>query len=76
MELIATLEGEPRGVYCGAVGVLRPGGDATFNVAIRTMTIDAGTRAARFPVGGGIVWDSRAGEEYDEALLKARVLGG
>jgi para-aminobenzoate synthetase/4-amino-4-deoxychorismate lyase len=36
MRLIAELEGRPRGIYCGAVGVIRPGGTATFNVPIRT----------------------------------------
>ena len=39
MRLIAELEGQPRGVYCGAVGVIRPGGEATFNVPIRTLTL-------------------------------------
>lgn len=36
MRLIADLESAPRGVYCGAIGVLAPGGDARFSVAIRT----------------------------------------
>ena len=39
MQLIRQLEAGPRGVYCGAVGVVRPGGAATFNVAIRTVTV-------------------------------------
>ena len=34
MRLIRELEDTPRGVYCGAVGVVRPGGNATFNVPI------------------------------------------
>ena len=41
---IASLEETPRGVYCGAVGVVRPGGDDfTFNVAIRTAVVDIKT---------------------------------
>jgi para-aminobenzoate synthetase/4-amino-4-deoxychorismate lyase len=76
-ELIAGLEDLPRGVYCGAVGYLAPGGDgprARFNVAIRTVTVDAETRTAEYGVGGGITWDSRSANEYDETVAKARVL--
>ncbi len=74
MKIIAARETEPRGVYCGAVGLLKPGGDAVFNVAIRTVAIDRDSGTASCGVGGGIVWDSTAGDEYAEALLKARFL--
>jgi para-aminobenzoate synthetase/4-amino-4-deoxychorismate lyase len=40
MAAIAALEPSPRGAYCGAIGLIRPGGHATFNVGIRTVTID------------------------------------
>ncbi len=46
MKLIAEFEDRPRGVYCGAVGVVYPGGAAAFNVAIRTLVVDRGPRAA------------------------------
>jgi para-aminobenzoate synthetase/4-amino-4-deoxychorismate lyase len=78
MELIAGLEDSPRGIYCGAVGYVAPGGDggprARFNVAIRTVTVDAETGTAEYGVGGGITWDSRSVHEYDETVAKARVL--
>ncbi len=74
MRLIAELEDSPRGVYCGAIGVIEPGGAATFNVAIRTVTIDASTGTAEYGVGGGITWDSDASDEYDEVLAKAALL--
>ncbi|MBA3691570.1 MAG: aminodeoxychorismate synthase component I [Actinobacteria bacterium] len=77
MEIIAALEDSPRGVYCGAVGVLSPPGqgpDATFNVAIRTVTVDSQSGVAEYGVGGGITWDSRAGDEYEETVAKARIL--
>jgi para-aminobenzoate synthetase / 4-amino-4-deoxychorismate lyase len=77
MEIIAGLEDSPRGVYCGAVGVLAPPGHepaARFNVAIRTVTVDADSGAAEYGVGGGITWDSRAGAEYQETVAKARIL--
>lgn len=77
MEIIAGLEESPRGVYCGAVGVLAPPGHgptARFNVAIRTVTVDSMSGAAEYGVGGGITWDSRAGDEYEETVAKARIL--
>jgi len=74
-EVIAALEAEPRGVYTGAIGVIRPGGDMAFNVAIRTATLTAGG-VGRYGVGGGVVADSDPDAEYDEALLKARALVG
>jgi para-aminobenzoate synthetase / 4-amino-4-deoxychorismate lyase len=74
MRTIADLEDEPRGPYCGAVGVLRPDGSATFNVAIRTVLIDHTTGTAVYGSGGGITWDSRTEAEYDEIVAKARLL--
>jgi aminodeoxychorismate synthase component I len=73
MEIIAEQEGRPRGAYCGAMGVIAPGGDMRFNVAIRTLTLSA-DGALTCPVGSAIVADSRAQEEYEECLLKARFL--
>ncbi|HSJ28488.1 MAG TPA: chorismate-binding protein [Acidimicrobiia bacterium] len=77
MRLIADLESTPRGVYCGAVGYggPRPGGpEWAFNVAIRTVTLDRVSGIAEYGTGGGVTYDSTAGGEYREALLKARVL--
>lgn len=75
MGIIADLEPAARGVYTGAIGYLAPGGRAQFNVAIRTVVVDRQTGRATYGVGSGVVWDSDADEEYDECLLKARVLG-
>lgn len=72
---IATLEETPRGVYCGAVGVIRPGGDDfTFNVAIRTGTVRHDDGRAVYGAGGGITADSRPAPEFMEMLAKAAVL--
>ncbi len=76
MEIIAELEDGPRGVYTGAVGYFAPDGHAEMAVAIRTVSIDRRRRRARYGTGGGIVWDSVAGEEYRECLAKTRVLAG
>ena len=75
MQLIARLEGGPRGVYTGAIGFLAPGRRARFNVAIRTVLVDRSAGQASYGVGSGIVWDSDADAEYAECRLKAQVLG-
>lgn len=64
MRMIRRLEPDARGVYCGAVGVLRPGGAATFNVAIRTVTL-RGAQAA-CGIGSGITADATADGEWAE----------
>ena len=76
MHLIHDLEPQARRVYCGAVGMVEPTGDAVFNVPIRTVLLDSLTGQAEYGAGGGITWDSEAGGEYDELLTKARVLTG
>ena len=80
MEIIAELEGRPREAYCGAIGFVAPDGTSRFNVAIRTLALNepdaAGRRSGIFNVGSGLVYDSSAGSEYEECLLKARFLTG
>ena len=70
MEIIADEEGRPRGIYTGSIGRIGPGGDASFNVAIRTLAIRAGESRALIGLGSGIVADSRAEEEWRECLAK------
>ncbi|MFV1527776.1 MULTISPECIES: aminodeoxychorismate synthase component I [unclassified Phaeobacter] len=70
MEILAELEPWARDIYCGTIGWAAPDGRAEFNVAIRTLMLDAGR--ATLNVGGGVVWDSTADAEYEEALWKAR----
>ncbi len=74
MRIIAELERGPRGIYCGAVGWWGPGRRARFGVGIRTLVLDKRRGEAEYGVGGGVVWDSRCGQEYRETLAKARVL--
>jgi para-aminobenzoate synthetase/4-amino-4-deoxychorismate lyase len=68
MRLIHALEPEPRGVYCGAIGVVQPGGAATFNVPIRTLALrgDGPTTTVRCGIGSGITADATAAGEWDE----------
>lgn len=76
MGIIRDLETAPRGIYTGAIGYVSPRGRSHFSVAIRTVVIDRRTQTAELGVGSGIVWDSVDRDEYDECLLKARVLAG
>jgi para-aminobenzoate synthetase/4-amino-4-deoxychorismate lyase len=75
MAILSQLESEPRGIYTGAVGHVPPDGNASFNVAIRTAVVDLSGGRVEFGVGSGIVWDSDAGAEYEECLLKGTVIG-
>lgn len=64
MKMIHQIEPEERGVYCGTVGVVRPGGDATFNVAIRTVTLQK--NQAHCGIGSGITFDAKSDGEWQE----------
>lgn len=72
MQVIEEIERSPRDVYCGAIGYLKPGGEAVFNVPIRTAVVRDGELT--YGVGGGITWDSSAASEFAEVLAKAQVL--
>jgi para-aminobenzoate synthetase / 4-amino-4-deoxychorismate lyase len=74
MQIIAGLETSPRQVYTGAIGYLAPQRQAQFNVAIRTLVLDKTRQVSEYGVGGGIVWDSRPADEWDETRHKARIL--
>ncbi|KAK5712648.1 anthranilate synthase component 1 [Elasticomyces elasticus] len=80
MELIAELEGEKRGIYAGAVGYFgyslintstgtETEGAMDTCIALRTMLVKGGV--AYLQAGGGIVFDSDEGEEYEETMNKA-----
>jgi para-aminobenzoate synthetase/4-amino-4-deoxychorismate lyase len=75
MGIIRDLETTPRGLYTGAIGYVSPHGRAHFSVAIRSVVINRTSGVAEFGIGSGIVWDSVDRDEYDECVLKARVIG-
>lgn len=72
MEIIDEIEDDPRGPYTGSIGRIDPDGNAAFNVAIRTLHLHDGNLRGTIGLGGGIVADSRVGEEWDECLTKGR----
>ena len=73
MRLIHALEPQPRGVYCGALGIVRPGQapgriHATFNVPIRTVVQQAGELVCG--IGSGITASAKAADEWMEWQYK------
>ena len=64
----ALLEPVRRGVYCGAIGVVSRG-LLDFSVAIRTAVLTGGMTS--YGTGGGIVIESDAASEWEEAMDKA-----
>lgn len=76
MQLLAELEGAPRGIYTGAIGFFSPE-ETVFNVAIRTLELEGGCGngvKGTMGAGSGIVIDSDPMAEYRECLLKAEFL--
>jgi para-aminobenzoate synthetase component I len=70
MEIITELEGQARGVYCGAIGYLGFNGACDFNIAIRTALFAGGK--AYVQGGGGITARSQPAAEYEESLTKIK----
>lgn len=81
MEIIDALEAGPRGLYTGSIGFIEPGGDAAFNVAIRTLVfpphsgLQDASSYATLGLGSGIVADSVPAEEWRECLAKGEFVG-
>ncbi len=69
---IAALEPVGRGASMGALGIVRGNGDFDLALTIRTFAVAADR--IHLWVGGGVVWDSEAGAEIEESLVKARPL--
>jgi para-aminobenzoate synthetase len=70
MEIIDRIEGEARGVYSGAIGYFGLSGGVDLNIVIRTIVIEGDH--ATLGVGGAIVMQSDAEDEYQEIVLKGR----
>lgn len=70
MHHIARMESASRGVYCGAVGLMAPGGRVTLNVPIRTVSVHTppppAPWAAYCGIGSGITLDATPEGEAQE----------
>lgn len=71
MRIIKEVEKAVRGVYTGTIGIIEKG-NCTFNIPIRTITINKENRKGELGIGGGIVWDSDPLREFQEAELKGK----
>lgn len=74
LELTREFEKEPRGLFSGTIGYIKPGGDFDFNVVIRSLMYDETKKLLSFKTGGGITANSSPEEEYKESLLKAEAI--
>ena len=70
MEVIDEVEAAPRSAYTGSIGRIDPGGDAAFNVAIRTLHLRGRENRATMGLGSGVIADSESGDEWRECLAK------
>ena len=70
MEIIDAVEARPRGLYCGSIGRMDPSGDAAFNVAIRTFSLNDQAKQLSLGLGSGLVVDSEMSAEWNECLAK------
>jgi para-aminobenzoate synthetase component 1 len=74
MEIIAEIEQQGRGIYCGSIGYFGFNGHVDLNIAIRTAMFSGGV--ARVQGGGGITARSEPAAEYEETLTKVnRIMG-
>lgn len=70
MQIIRECEKEARNIYTGAIGYITPENNMCFNVAIRTLLLQ--NNKGELGIGGGIIHDSNAQDEYQEVLFKAK----
>ena len=72
MEILDELEPVRRGPYTGCAGFIGDDGDMCLNILIRTLVRQGDD--VWYQVGGGIVADSNADDEYEETLAKGAAL--
>jgi len=74
MQLVEQYERTKRGLFSGAIGYIRPGGDLDFNVVIRSLFYNASTQYLSFQTGSGITFYSEPEKEYEECMMKAEAM--
>jgi para-aminobenzoate synthetase component 1 len=74
MELIHQYESDPRDLFSGSIGYVKPNGDFDFNVVIRSIFYNVSNQYLSYKSGGGITFHSDPQKEYEESLLKASAI--
>ena len=74
MQIAEKFEDFKRGIYSGAIGCFKPGGDFDFNVVIRSIIYSKENDCISAPVGGAITIKSDPEKEYEECLIKLNAL--
>ena len=72
LQIIEELEKEARGIYGGCIGYFNFNDDMDTAITLRTMWVK--NNIVYVQAGGGIVFDSIAEQENDEALRKAQAM--
>jgi para-aminobenzoate synthetase/4-amino-4-deoxychorismate lyase len=73
MKVIDEIEPYNRGIYCGAIGFLSPE-ECIFSVPIRILQKRNQDKNFTYNVGGAIVWNSTAQDEWNETITKMKFL--
>lgn len=73
MKVISDVEKGERNIYCGAIGIISPK-ETIFSVPIRILQKTNEQNKFKYRVGGAIVWDSNAQDEWEETLTKTKFL--
>lgn len=73
MKVISNVEKGERNIYCGAIGMISPK-ETIFSVPIRILQKTNEQNNFKYRVGGAIVWDSNAQDEWEETLTKTKFL--
>jgi anthranilate synthase component I len=72
MKIIRRIENLPRGPYGGAIGHFGFNGNCTFAIPIRSLFVQGSYAFTQ--ASGGIVYDSKPENEYDEILRKSAAI--
>ncbi len=71
MRIIKELEPYNRNVYCGAIGLISPD-ECEFSVPIRILY--GKDYNYTYHAGGAIVWDSDSEDEWEETIIKSKII--
>lgn len=73
MNIIDSLEYYSREIYCGAIGYITKN-NMEFSVPIRILQKKKENNYYQYNAGGAIVWDSEIKDEWEETVIKKKIL--